>query len=373
MDGNQYLAMYAYLRGNTATYHVQFPFHSRILVPLIASWLPGDNPVKAFQGLNLLFSILSVAALFVYWQRLQINRVFMGLGFFWLLFHWTGLIRLNAYDPVTVDVPLYFIQIVFLLILWHKNWRQLWWFAPLATLQKESFPALLVILAAYGWLYNRHTKTKDFPLKIILGSLIVSAIAKYVVNYFFPPIESGSSVITILYFVKQSLLHPFRLVRWITGVWVAFGGLLVLAVQQWLRQGGFARLKDTIWTRTVSLPFFEDSHTDLLFLFSLTYLALSLLAGGDFTRIVFLGFPFIMTCCFLVLKTSNQALVFLALMVSIGQMNLGESIPDQGTNWDAFASWYPEFASWPVVLGMLAYGLVIWVSLWILHRQKVFP
>ncbi len=372
MDGNQYLNMYRYFARETDQYTVQFPFHSRILFPALAAGLPFSSPVAAFQVLNLAFSLLSVALLHSYWRRLQLPAALMAWGFFWLLFHWTGLIRLNAYDPITVDVPLYCIQTLFLLIVWQKRWLHLWWFAPLATLQKESFPALIVVLLAYGWYYNRATCSSAFPIRLLVGCLLISAVAKYTANFFFPPVQAGSSVITVLYFIKQSLLHPFRLVRWMAGVWVAFGGMGLLGICYGLRNGGVARFNASILQRPVMLPVTNAVHTDLLFLFSCTYLTLSLLAGGDFTRIAFLGFPFIATYIFVLLKPANPKLWAVAGLLSLPLMHLTGAIPDQGPNWAAFARWYPEFAPWPVVVGILGYGGVVAGILWTLRRFRMF-
>ncbi|MDJ1473660.1 hypothetical protein [Xanthocytophaga flava] len=372
MDGNQYLKIYDYLAGKSQHYEVAFPFHSRIAIPWLASVLPVATPVTAFQIVNLIFSLLSVCILIYYWQKITIHPYLMGWGIFWLLFHWTGLIRLNAYDPITVDVPLYFFQTLFLLLLYNRNWMHLWWLAPLATIQKESFPALLIVLGMYGLLYNRSTHSKTFPIPIIAGSLVISLILKYVIGQVFPPSTQGNSVITILYFIKQSLIDPFRIIRWLTGVWIAFGGILWVALWKWGKDGNWYSIQQAIQQRKYSLPLFTDIHTDLLFLFSVTYLGLSLLAGGDFTRIVFLGFPFIMTYLFILLKNTNLKILVVILLLSLPLMHLHLFIPDQGLDWEQFAEWYPEFAPSSTVWFMFGYGMLIALSSWILRKFHVF-
>ncbi len=372
MDGNQYSKIYHYLRTETTDYEVIFPFNSRIAVPGLAVLLPTQNAITAFQIINFVFTLLSSVVLGMYWRQLHLPIACMGWGFFWLLFHWTGMIRLNAYDPITVDVPLYLFQTLFLLIVLHQKWHYLWWLSPLATLQKESFPVLLLVLLVYGWFYNRQMPGRPFPVLLLVGCLIVSIATKYAVNFFFPPTNPGSSLRTVLYFVKETTLHPFRLVRWLTGVWVAFGGLLALAAQQWIRQGGFGKIKDTILRRPVWLPLFANTNTDLLFLFSITYLGLSLLAGGDFTRIAFLGFPFIATYCLLLVRNTNVWLLVLACLFSLPLMHLFQPIPDQAIYWQAFAEWYSEFASAPVVWLLFLYGLLVFTIFWGLNRFQTF-
>ncbi|MDJ1501067.1 hypothetical protein [Xanthocytophaga agilis] len=372
MDGNQYIKIYYYLTGKVQNYEVAFPFHSRIAIPWLASLLPVATPVIAFQIVNLIFSLSSVCILTYYWQKITIRPYLIRWGIFWLLFHWTGLIRLNAYDPITVDVPLYFFQTLLLLLLYNRNWIHLWWLAPLATIQKESFPALLIVLVIYGILYNKSTHSKTFPTPIIAGSLFISLILKCVIEQSFPPSTPGNPVITILYFIKQSLIDPFRIIRWLTGVWVAFGGIVWLAIWQWWKDGNWHYIQKSVWQRKYSLPLFRDFHTDLLFLFSVTYLGLSLLAGGDFTRIVFLGYPFIMTYLFVLLKNTNPKLSFVILLLSLPLMHLHLFIPDQGLYWTQFVEWYPEFAPSSTVWLMFGYGMLIGLSSWILLKFQVF-
>ena len=115
-DGNKYSSIFNYFEDNAEEYNVKYPFHSRILVPYLATLLSGsltDN----FQILNLLFSLISVVIIFLIWKKLNIPITLISIGMFWLIFHWTGMIRLNAFDPITVDVPLYLFHGLLLLIL----------------------------------------------------------------------------------------------------------------------------------------------------------------------------------------------------------------------------------------------------------------
>jgi len=371
MDANQYLKSYHYFKGDTAFYQVIFPINARILVPWLATLIPATDADCAFQILNLVFSLLSVGILLRLWQQMKFGYELIFIGFFWLLFHWTGLIRLNAFDPVTVDVPLYLFQTLFLWIVLRRQWVHLWWLAPLATIQKESFPALLIVLLLYGWLYNRYTKTRTFPVWPLAMCLVLAAISKAVVNYYFPPVKPGNSLITILFFIKESLIDPFRLVRWIAGVFVAFGGWLLLVLWQWTSTGAFAKLKNTLLTKPRQWPVFKNTTTDLLLLFSVTYLGLSLLAGGDFTRIVFLGFPFVMTYILLVIRQCSQKLRIAAGLLSLPLMRLTEIIPDPAADWTAFINWYPEFATWPVVCQLWVYGVVVFMVFWLLKKYGI--
>jgi hypothetical protein len=349
LDGNQYRKMYDCFTGQTHSYQVSFPFHARIFVPWLAAQLFPGNALQAFKNVNLIFSFLAVLSLFWLWSRLCIPLHLMRAGFFWLLFHWTGLIRLNLFDPITVDLPLYFFQTLFLIFLLQRHWKHLLWLGPLATVQKESFPALLLVLLLYGYAYN---------------------LAKGMVNYYFPPQETGrSAVITILYHAREILRDPFLLIRWLVALFTAYGGILWLAVwqgwtglvQQPYRQSG-ARVD--LLTRKL---FADDFFLPLLLLFSLVYFGLGLLAGGDFTRILFLGFPIVMTLILLSVRNYPTWLVYLAWLLSLPLMRLEAIIPDIGKEPARFAEWYPEFAPVQRVLIWLAYLLVAGGLLWLTH------
>ena len=286
-DGNAYLAIYDFLKGNATEYEVAFPFHSRVLVPWLATSVPVANPLVAFQYVNLFFMVLAVLLLYRLWYRLALAPYLVVLGMCWLLLHWTGLVRLNVFDPITVDVPLYAFQALFLLIVYHRKWLHLLWLGPLATVHKESFPALLVLLlcfaAGYWWLKkDRHT----YNIGMITLALVLSVVAKYVANAYFVPATPGhSSVVTVAWHLREVWYDPFRLVRWLAAIFVAYGAMLWLPL-------ALVKQKPDI-----------EPFTVLLALFSLLYFFFGIAAGGDMLRIVFLGFPFVFT---LILKLATH-------------------------------------------------------------------
>jgi len=228
-DGNQYLIIVDYLAGADSSYEVSFPYNSRILVPFLAHQLPFDDIITSFKVVNLLFSLSSLIALFFLWRHYEFTPVIMFAGFFWLVFHWTGIIRLNIFDPVTVDLPLYLFQTLLLLIFIRKKFFWLIVLAPLATAQKESFLALMMVLAGYALFHHRKMQKTDL---IWIGTaLFLSLIIKAGLTRIFPPLEEDrNSFITVAYHLKLVVMDPFRVVRWIAAIFVAFGGFLVLSL-----------------------------------------------------------------------------------------------------------------------------------------------
>ena len=353
-DGNDYRNIYEFFTGVQTNYQVAFPFHQRILVPALASFVNSGDILYDFQLVNLIFTLLSVSITFLLWRQLGFDLKWFIAGFAWLLFHWTGLIRLNAFDPITVDVPLYFFQALFLWLIIKRKFIHLLWLAPLATIQKESFIALMIVLLIYAWWHNRKTEEGFYDLPLIAASLVLGVVAKSLVNGNFLPIEEGKgALITLGYHAKEALLNPFEIVRWLAAMAVAFGPALFLTF------GRYAR------------SFRYDNTRNLLVLFSAVYLGFGILAGGDMTRIIFLGFPFIATWIVYELKeVSTKQLLALGLL-SLPLMMLYGSIPNPAFEWDAWQSWYPEFASTGFLLIVLGYVLIAWLIIDRLGRLSV--
>jgi hypothetical protein len=353
-DANKYLQVYNYFKGAEVSYEVVFPINSRIVVPWLASLMPFSDPVDNFIALNYVFMILSVIVIYFLWIRLGLSQGYIMTGFFWLLVHWIGIIRLNLFDPITVDLPLYLFQALLLLIILEKRFLWLLLLAPLATLQKESFLGLMVITfltALYIFLIKKNIKRES--LLILFLALLLSIAVKELADYFFPPADAGkNSLMILLFHLRETIQNPFRLVRWLIGVFTAYGPLLVLAV----------------WYKIIHKKLPEGN--DFLIMLSLTYLGFSLLGGGDFARIAFLGFPFIMTWILTGLKEVRGFLFRIAFIMGLPLMKLFRNIPDPAiSGWERFNNFYPEFANPVIVLLWLGYGILCVLAFRIIHKK----
>ena len=323
-DGNHYLDIYSFFKNSLHEYSVHFPFNCRILIPLIASQIPLLDPELSFHFTNIFFSICAICSIYYLWTILNITNTLKFLGIFWLLFHWVGILRLNIFDVVTVDVSLYLFHTLLLIIIYKKKYSWLWLLSIVATTQKESFPSYLIFLTITAILYNTFYD-KYFKLKPILLSLLLSFITKYVVIYFFPPIEEGmNSFLSVAFYIKQILLNPLLIIKWTVSIFIGFGGLFLLALKS----------KEKDW----------NPENIVLLVFAILSLGLGLIAGGDFTRITFLGFPFIMT--FILLRVSDKPLllIMISFMLSIPCFRLFSHIPPPKDYILFNHEWYPEFA-----------------------------
>jgi len=352
-DGNKYLQVYQFFQKQVDDYNVIFPINSRILVPFLASQLPFENPVHNFLLINITFTILSVLAIYFLWWKLRIPTGHIMTGFFWLLIHWVGIIRYNIFDPITVDLPLYLFQTLLLFIIFKRKYLWLLLLGPIATIQKESFPALLIVILIVSIFENYSDKTSYKNTLIIGVALALSFTTESIVSYYFPPVDPGkNAIIVILFHMKEMLLNPFRFIRWVVAIFTAYGPLLMLA----------------LWVGIKSKTLTKGDRY-LIFL-SLTYLFFSLFAGGDMTRILFLGFPFIMTWILIKLENTRGFMFKAAFIAGIPLLKLFGSIPDPAVyGWDKFNNWFPEFANPVIILLWLVYGILCLVMFRIIDKK----
>lgn len=294
-DGNQYIKVYDYFENGRIS-QVKFPFYNRPLVPFLASVIPGSNPFIGFTIINFIFLILGVWVIKELWDKLELETTEQYIGMFWLLFHWVGIIRLNQFDYITVDVPLYFFQALAVLIYLKGKYKWFYIIAPIALLQKESFLAIQLVLIGIHAIFSFNKKT----LATLILSLTAGVVFQKLVLGFMPEqTDQRSSLMAILYHGNWALEDPTRFIRWFAAFGGAFGVLpLVVAFKFKLEQ-------------------LKDESTSLLIVLSTMYMSFGLLAGEDMTRIIFLGFPFIMTLSLLAMKNTSIVLRVFALSLSI--------------------------------------------------------
>ena len=340
-DGNDYEHIYNFFVGTEDQYAVPFPFHQRILIPFLAAQLNSGDVIKDFQLVNLVFTLLSIFLTLQLWRILKFDLRWFWFGFIWLLFHWSGLVRQNAFDPITVDVALYTIQSFFLIIILKRKFIHLLWLAPLATLQKESFIGILIVLIVYAWWHNRKTDEGYYDLRLITSALVLSLGSQILTNYFLPSSNEGKGAfITIAYHAKETLLNPFEFLRWLAAISMAFGPAVWLAALHFSKTHRY------------------ENTRNLLTIFTVLYLAYGILAGGDMTRIIFLGFPFIMTWIIYELRDVSLEFRIWLFVLSLPLFMLHGSIPDPAWERALWQSWYPEFSTPENVLMVLGYVII---------------
>jgi len=303
-DAHNYAKIYDYFKGYSSYYKVNFPFSGRPFVPMLASVFPYDI-VTNFELVNFIFFPLIVTVIYLLWRKLNFPIYLIGIGLFWLLFHWVGLIRFNQADPIAVDVPVYFFHTLFIFVFLSKKYKWLWVLGPVAVLQKELIIVYVLFLFIYLIVLNLARKEKKYVNIDVLIALVLCIVIKSVYGYFFPAIRPDhGSIRTVLSLIIECLKYPMRFPSWFVAVFMAFGFLILLC---------FKKIKQ---------KHIYDELGGFLFLTTLVAILLGLIGGGDHTRIIFLGFPFIMTFILWVLKDVDPFSVVITLIASIPFMML---------------------------------------------------
>jgi hypothetical protein len=121
----------------------------------------------------------------------------------------------------------------------------------------------------------------------------------------------------------------------------------------------------------------EDKSTLALVFFSISGLALSWLGGMDYTRLIFIGFPWIITMI-LVLSKPNRLEFFAAIGISLIITRFWMVVPMIGKDLSPYNAWMPEYASAPWLLGwaflaILCLGLIAAIHIIQKRQSKSIP
>lgn len=349
-DGYRYRAMYEYLNGSRP-FSIDFPYYSRMLVPLLAWLFPVNDPVTSFTAINYIFTLLSLVTIYYTWSYLNIPRFLMITGFFWICFHWSGMIRFNIYDPITIDVPVYFFQALFLLIVFYKKTAWLLLLGPVATLQKESFIPLLAVYFLYC-IIARYFLYEYRNILYPALALILAVLSKAAYTWYLPSTEPELNAFRVmLYHAREIYTSPMLLLRIIICFITAYGAFMIGFVQN------------------IKLPaIFFDPRQRVLFVCSLLYIFFDLFAGRDITRVSLLGFPFIMTLILYHLKDQSYWFWLQCLLLSLPFMQLFRMIPVQTAEPVRFENFMPDYAPWEV-LKLPGVYIICCILIFVIQKQ----
>ncbi len=339
-DAKQYNKLYDDFKTDKAS-QIAYPFYSRPLVPFLASIIPVKNVTIAFHVINFVFILLSVFTLKKLWDHLSIKSWIQWIGFGWLFTHWTGIIRYNLFDHLTVDVPLYFFQGLALLLFYQKKYKWFYLITPLALLQKESFLAVSVtLLFIHIWFERKkwYEEGKHLLYSLLLGI----AFQKGILALLPDQLDQRNAMMAILYHGKLALNDPSRFIRWFAAFGSSFGVIPFIILFK---------------IRSMNI---KDSKELTLLIFSIMYCCFGLLAGEDMTRILFLGFPFIMTISLLFFQDQLKWLLILALVLSVPSLHLYPFPVDNKWGVDyASLDFVYKWASYYLIAMLLFFGVFL--------------
>ncbi|WP_194774253.1 hypothetical protein [Pararhodonellum marinum] len=351
-DGNEYAKAYAYFKGQTPEYTVKYPFNVRILVPWMASKMPFDSVQGDFLAVNLIFSVLFSFCWFFAAPMAGLDRLKTWIAWFWITFHWVGLLKANIMDPINVDVPLYLVQVLLFIAFTKEKWIWLLILAPLGTLQKESMLPTLMLLTLYPGLDKLICGNKKAFGLLVVSVLLSFGAFKWASVYFAEHNGSQNIFLNLITTLAYRVSHPISFLRWMLAVTLAFGPFIWIWL--WKVQKGQWKL---------------DPIQKILLPMAPLYVFFSFLAGGDFTRLAFLGSPFLMLLFLRDVEFTGRQWLLVGLL-ALPAMRLWEWIPDGGKNFEAYSRWYPEFAPWPYLAMYLIYTVMVALVSKIYLNQK---
>ena len=325
-DANEYLKIYDFLNGDSADYQVRFAIHNRIAIPLLASFLPGAQPEFNFFLVNSLFAILSLLGIFYLMKSFQINQIFILLSICFFSLHWVGPFRHNAINPINVDMAVYFFEVIFLILFIKRKYLVLLIVAPIAIAVKEIFLALLVVFLFISILWRFFFKDKSISIPWIFSILILGIATKMALNYFYPSVSPGrNSLIVMAFHTREMLLNPDHLLRWFLSLFAAFGAFIFLIMK---------RIKKLNFTPGNEL---------IIHILALSFLSLSVLGGMDYTRLIFLGFPYVMISILLLGKPGLSEFL-ITFIISILLTRFWIILPDPSAGMKLYNKWAPEIS-----------------------------
>jgi hypothetical protein len=328
---------------------VHYPFYTRILTPFLASILSPNDVIKGFQYSNFIFLVFTNISLYFIWKnQLKLSVVLSLLGLIWINFHWTGIPRYYNLHVINVDVGAIFFESITILVLIQRKYYWFLLIAPLAAFQKESYTILFLVITIYytasNFIFNTLSKN-DYKILIIAFLMIV--ILKYIFIQFYPSLNQESTIRYVYFHILEIVDEPLLLVKILVCFFVGFGCYLWVCV-----------IKYTVLD-------FNDEVKSICFFITLLHIVFAIIGGRDLTRIMFLGFPFVMTLALLKLKECRDITKLATFLFSIPLMRISEVIPDAQKDIELNATWhleaatqYDQIAAWGVY-AIFCYSILV--------------
>jgi hypothetical protein len=302
LDSESYIATYNFFKhdifGWAAVAH-----SSRLFTPFLASLVPVENAVTAFKVVNVIFMNLGVIALFKFWQELRIKPYLIWIAFLWLFLHQYGVIRYSNFWPTNVHVPAYLFGTLLAYVILKNRYKWLLLVCPLGTLNQESILIFTIALLGYKLVVyylsgNKHEDDKQ-ALKLISASILITVLAtKFLKSFLYVP-EPGYLFHELQAFINQyfGAVPEFWVFVVICSYFNAYGAFLVLLAQN------------------IHSSYRNNSLYNLLILFSIINVAFGMITITN--KVIFMGYPFIMTLTLLSINSLPFSLVGVGLLLSL--------------------------------------------------------
>jgi hypothetical protein len=339
LDSNSYIPIYKFFKHDILGW--SRPEHSsRLLSPFLASMLPVENPVIAFKIVNVVFINLAVVIMFKLWKNLEIKPYLIWMAFLWLFFHQYGIIRFSNFWPTSVDVPSYFFTAALVYVIFKNQYQWLLLVCPLGTLAVQS--ALFYIIALLGFklvccFFSGSISEED--RKSIIWIFLSIALTLFVLSFLPLLLYPHPNSLTVyllerflfIYLGRQEELWLFLV---ISTLFYVYGAFLLLLVKNFHASYRNNRL-----------------HNALILLL-IVNVALNVITVNS--RVMFMGFPIIMTLVLISINSLPRALVVIGYFLSIPLMKISVDFPL------GFFTSSPFFTEFPLgLIGMYAIYMLL--------------
>lgn len=325
-DANEYEKIYTYFHSDSADYTVRFGIHNRIVIPFFATFMPAKNISTNFFILNTFFAMLSLLALIYLFRYFNINTLYIVLSAIYFSLHWVGPFRQNAISPINVDMPVYLFEVIFLILFIKKKYFLLLILSPVGIATKELFLAMDIVFLFIALFWKFYYQDKSFSIPWILGILFTGVLTKLLLNYYYPSVSPDrNSMLVMAFHLREMALHPDHAIRWILSLFGAFSAFLFVTIKK---------------PKDIKSITKDDA---LIYLLGLSMLALSILGGMDYTRLIFLGFPYVMISILKIGNPTKQEMIW-AFILSITLTRFWMVLPSATGDIRVYGGWMPEYA-----------------------------
>ncbi len=325
-DGNFYYQIYEWTKEKSIQIP-KSPYQSRFLIPLLASVLPLEAKY-AFWGIHLVFGLLSIYIVVKIWIKIHIRPIFIFFGVLWITLHWIGIFRHNIWDYIAVDSPVIAIHGLLVLILLEKKYKWAYPVCLLGIFIKESILPLL--LASFVWALWNEQKIKE-SRHLLISAIMGFSLLSYTQNYLNP--QSVSSVRIMAFHLKELIFEPYILLIWLVALFWAYG-----------------------------LGIWFAERKGLFYWLAVCYTIMGLLGGRDAARILFLGYPFIMTSILIGLEKLENKQAIILFLLSIPFLRLFELFPQEYG--EEYLNFFPESAKSYQFIYFFGYPIAGSLILW---------
>jgi hypothetical protein len=338
-DANEYLKIYQYFHGGGNWNNIRFGIHNRLTIPFLASLLPWENAILNFFIINSILAIISVVSLYHLLEYFRIRPSFTWLALVFFALHYVGPFRQNAIGPINVDIAVYLLEIWFLIFILKRQYLLLILLTPIAIATKELFLALIIVVFVFAVILRFIFNDQSFSIPLLAITLAIGILTKFILNHYFPSANPDrNSILVMAFHIREMIFHPDHLWRWILSLFAAMAGFLFLVIKKY---------------PVIKL---QNNPGMMVHFLSLSVLALSIAGGMDYTRLIFLGFPYLIISIILIAAPSKNEFLF-TWIISMLLTRFWLKLPVISMDMSPYNEWMPESAD--------KHYLIIWTAIMI--------